>query len=122
MACALCACALDPPKGPLPRVPLADSKPFPDIPHDFQASGYALKCAHGYYTDKHIDKSELKRAHGNEARPDPQGKGKIYTRYAMWWNGLTIASEYWGYTFTIHTTDEGVITECAATQQLLEKK
>jgi hypothetical protein len=102
-------------------VPLAEKTPFPDIPHDYQANEYALKCVQGYYTGKHIDKSELKRTHGNGARPDPQGKGKIYARYAMWWNGFRIAPEYWGYALSIHTTDEGIITTCSATQQLLGK-
>jgi hypothetical protein len=120
-ACVLCSCAASM-KGPLPMVLVTDGKPFPDIPHDYQAGGYALKCAHGYYAEKHIDQCDLKRTHGHDARPDPQGRGKVHTRYAMWWNGYRTTPEYWGYTFTIHTRNNGIITNCSVTQQLLEKK
>ena len=119
LVCAFYACAPSS-RGPLPHVPLAAGTPFPNIPHDDQAGGYALKCMHGYYAEQQIEKSDLQRTHGNELRPNPAGKGKIHTRYAKWWDGY-VAGEYWGYTFTIHTRDDGVITNCSATQQLLKK-
>jgi hypothetical protein len=117
--CALCACAG---RGPLPKVALVEGGAFPpDIPNDFQAGSYALECEYGYYTDQHIDMCALKRTHGGETRPNPDGKGKIHTRYALWRDAGLFAppGESWGYVFTIHTTDKGVITKCSATQQLL---
>jgi hypothetical protein len=119
--CALCACAG---KGPLPKVSLVEGRAFPSgIPNDFQAGGYALKCEYGYYTGQHIDMCALKRTHGGEVRPNPGGGGKIHTRYALWLDAGLFAppGEAWGYTFTIHTTDAGIITGCSATQQLLRE-
>ena len=119
--CALGACAS---REPLPKVSLVEGRPFPrGIPNDFQAGGYALECEYGYYTGKHIDACDLKQTHGRGSRPDPDGKGKIHTRYALWRDTSLFAppGDRWGYTFTIYTTDDDIVTNCAATQQLLKK-
>ncbi|MDR2572814.1 MAG: hypothetical protein LBC94_00475 [Desulfovibrio sp.] len=122
LACALCACGGG--GGPLlPYVPQVETPSFPDVRPDYQAGGYALECEHGFYTGRHIEQSDLfKRTSGTEAFPDPQGKGKIHIRHAMWQDlGLLgIWPERWGFTFTVHTTDDGIITKCSATQQLLQ--
>jgi hypothetical protein len=126
--CPLCACAEGP--NPLPHVLWTENAPFPDIPYDYRAGTYVVECMHGYYTGKRIDGSGLKHIHERDGPlPDPQGNGKIHTRYALWpdWDispkGLLESESYfWGYTFTIRTTKDDIVTDCSATQQLLRRK
>jgi hypothetical protein len=116
----LCACGGL--YGPLSQVPLAEIPSFPDIAPDHQARGYALECQFGYYEGKHFEQTEIfKRTHGTDVYAEPQGKGKTHIRHAVWQNtGFGIFPERWGYTFTVHITDDGIITKCSATQQLLK--
>jgi hypothetical protein len=60
-------------------------------------------------------------------RPDPAGKGKILTRYSYDTTEYTTMSktkveDTLGYTFTIHTTDDGIITNCSDTEQFLGRR
>jgi hypothetical protein len=124
--CLLCACGLEG-LNPIPHVLWTENAPFPDIPYDYLARTYVVECMHGYYTGKRIDESGLKHTHGrDDALPDLKGNEKIYTRYALWRDQIfwTPESElnFWGYTFTIRTTRDDVVTDCSATQQLLRRQ
>jgi hypothetical protein len=117
----LVACA---PVDPLPRVPLVENGAFPaGIPLDYQSGGYAINCEYGYYTGKNINEGDLAKTHGSSAQPDPAGKGKIYTRYSLTPDHSFLAfTDYdWGFTYTIKTDANGIVTECAATQQRVKK-
>ncbi|MCL1889037.1 MAG: hypothetical protein FWF99_00840 [Desulfovibrionaceae bacterium] len=76
------------------------------------------------------------------SQPDPDGDGKIYTYYVFntdfyeevsdhrikkileWADQryLSERTELYGYTFTVHTTDDDIVTQCAVTQRYLGEK
>jgi hypothetical protein len=120
-----------------PRVPIVKDKPYPSgIGHYGGGGGMAVMCLRGDYTGEHIDEAlEKGKAYSSKNEPvrsDLGGKGKIHTRYIRDWDyfpppiGMEKyrdmgTKEEWGYTFTVHTTDDGIITRCSATQQLLRR-
>ena len=119
-----------------PYIPIVKDKPYPSgIRHSSVGEGGAILCQRGDYVGKHITDA-LKWTESLKSvpeRPDPEGKGKIHTRYVTSreyipppYHDPKISSmegwdEEWGYTFTVHTTDDGIITRCSATRQLLRR-
>jgi hypothetical protein len=108
---------------PIPTTP-AD-KPFPRrAPRDSFASVSVWKCLEGKYTGLElIDKSA-------EGRLNPGGKGKIYEFHVV--DHVKTpplpsinfdhpeGEEWWGYSFTMYTTDEDIITDCKVTKRFLQ--
>jgi hypothetical protein len=126
---ALCGC------GPTVFIPEVKDRPFPNVGYIHGGGGVAVMCQRGDFTGEHIEKSigwrytiGLKE---EPPRSGPGGQGKIYTRYLQDYEDIPPpvgqekygrkGREYWGYTFTIHTTDDGIITRCSATQQFLRR-
>jgi hypothetical protein len=119
----------------IPYIPIVKDTPYPSgIGHYSGGGGVAMLCQGGDYIGKHIDEALKKRKAYTLAsvpeRPDPEGKGKIHTRYVTDWEyfppplyapSIPGTKEKWGYTFTVHTTDDGIITRCSATRQLLRR-
>ena len=120
-----------------PSIPKVEGKPFPNIGSDSRGAGVAGLCQKGNYVGKHISDTGLIRAYSwlkkEPNRPDPAGKGKILTRYMI--DQIKIPppmghekyghpgwEDEWGYTFTVHTTDDGIITRCSATEQFLRRR
>jgi hypothetical protein len=131
VALSLCSCTF----GPTSSIPIVKDKPYPSGIRYSTGGGKALRCQDGDYTGRHVADAfkwtdSLKIV---PERPDPEGKGKIHTRYARDYAHIPppyhdpkISSmegweEEWGYTFTVHTTDDGIITRCSATRQLLRR-
>ena len=57
--------------------------------------------------------------------PAPDGNGKIYTMYIAWDDEFNEFGGrfklYFGYTFTMDTTDADIITQCRVVRTLLHK-
>jgi hypothetical protein len=132
----LCSCAaFQEFRRSIPYIPIVKDKPYPSgIGHYSAGGGVAVQCPRGDYTGKHIDEAlnerEAYSSKNEPVRPAPEGKGKIHTRYVRDWKyvpppigtekyGGKGTEEEWGYTFTVHTTDDGIITRCSVVKQYL---
>jgi hypothetical protein len=121
--CLICSCA-GIFSGPYVPIVKRERGSFPkEVPYT-KGRGDALSCVEGAFTGKHIDDHALFwRLYGlknDPPRPDPEGKGKIYTRYVR--DTYRVIDDYesvYGFTFTIHTNEDGIITKCSAIKQYL---
>ena len=108
-------------------------------------STHILSCLDGRLAGRHVADLDSKWWEGykdaGSSQPDPDGDGKIYTYYlfdAFFHDDasdlvrerfdyvdkryLSKHTELYGYTFTVHATDDDIVTQCAVTQRYLGEK
>jgi hypothetical protein len=121
MMCLLCSCSL-------PDIPVVENDgTFPKfyVGTGFgsgMGAGTAISCMDGSYIGKRIDETMTYCRKGKEV-PDPEGRGRIHTFYGKSAFPSSTAPNpsrhVYGYTMTVHTNEDGIITKCSATEQYL---
>jgi hypothetical protein len=112
ITCLLCSCSA-------PIIPAVEGKTYPNVPIDW-GWRVAASCRKGSYTGKRIKDMGAYELKTEPPRPDPEGRGKVHTLYLKD-TGETDdrSTEIYGFTYTVHTNEDGIITKCSVARQYL---